>query len=121
MSGFEALQQLRLPDALRVEPLASMGNPSEIIRHFGGAEQLRLSVAADSGFSSPAVAASSAEILAGGGFEIEHGMLCARPVRTTAMNRAPRGRANPQSPLYRQQLVVAFGRYCASLEPASSG
>ncbi len=33
--------QLRLPDALRVEPLASMGNPSEIIRHFGGAEQLR--------------------------------------------------------------------------------
>jgi hypothetical protein len=30
-------------------------------------------------------------------------------------------RANPQSPLYRQQLVAAFGRYCASLEPASSG
>jgi type I restriction enzyme, R subunit len=37
--------QLRLPDALRVEPLASMGNPSEIIRHFGGAEQLRTAVA----------------------------------------------------------------------------
>jgi type I restriction enzyme R subunit len=36
--------QLRLPDALRVEPLASMGNPSEIIRHFGGAEQLRNAV-----------------------------------------------------------------------------
>ncbi len=30
-------------------------------------------------------------------------------------------RANPESPLYRQQLVAAFGRYCASLEPASSG
>ncbi len=29
-------------------------------------------------------------------------------------------RANPESPLYRQQLVAAFGRYCASLEPASS-
>ena len=36
--------QLRLPDALRVEPLASMGNPSEIIRHFGGAEHLRNAV-----------------------------------------------------------------------------
>lgn len=30
-------------------------------------------------------------------------------------------RANPESPLYRQQLMAAFGRYCASLEPASSG
>jgi hypothetical protein len=29
-------------------------------------------------------------------------------------------RANPESVLYRQQLVAAFGRYCASLEPASS-
>jgi hypothetical protein len=30
-------------------------------------------------------------------------------------------RANPESLLYRQQLVAAFGRYCASLEPVSSG
>jgi hypothetical protein len=30
-------------------------------------------------------------------------------------------RANPQSPLYRQQLVAAFGRYCATQEPAPSG
>jgi hypothetical protein len=30
-------------------------------------------------------------------------------------------RANPESALYRQQLVAAFGRFCASLEPASSG
>ena len=32
-------------------------------------------------------------------------------------------RANPESPLYRQQLVAAFGRYCASLEatPSSTG
>jgi hypothetical protein len=29
-------------------------------------------------------------------------------------------RPNPASPLYRQQLVAAFGRYCATLEPASS-
>ena len=29
-------------------------------------------------------------------------------------------RANPESPLYRQQLVAAFGRYCVTLEPASS-
>jgi len=37
--------ELRLPDALRIEPVASMGNPSEIVRRFGGADQLRDAVA----------------------------------------------------------------------------
>jgi type I restriction enzyme R subunit len=37
--------ELRLPDALRIEPVASMGNPSEIVRRFGGADQLRASMA----------------------------------------------------------------------------
>jgi type I restriction enzyme R subunit len=37
--------ELRLPDALRIEPVASMGNPSEIVRRFGGADQLRNAVA----------------------------------------------------------------------------
>ena len=36
--------ELRLPEALRVEPVASMGNPSEIIRRFGGAEHLKEAV-----------------------------------------------------------------------------
>ena len=36
---------MRLPDALRIEPVASMGNPSEIVRRFGGADHLRDAVA----------------------------------------------------------------------------
>lgn len=37
-------EELRLPDALRVDPVASMGNPSEISRRFGGADRLRAAV-----------------------------------------------------------------------------
>lgn len=36
--------ELRLPDALRVPPLDALGNPSEIIRLFGGAAELRAAV-----------------------------------------------------------------------------
>ena len=36
--------ELRLPEALRVPPVDALGNPSEIIRLFGGAEQLRAAV-----------------------------------------------------------------------------
>jgi type I restriction enzyme R subunit len=38
------LEQLRLPDALKVPPLSSHGNPSEIARAFGGPEELRRAV-----------------------------------------------------------------------------
>ena len=36
--------QLRLPDALHIPPLDAFGNPSEIVRRFGGADQLRTAV-----------------------------------------------------------------------------
>jgi type I restriction enzyme R subunit len=36
--------ELALPDALRVPPLDTLGNPSEIIRRFGGAAELRAAV-----------------------------------------------------------------------------
>lgn len=36
--------QLRLPDVLKVPPLSTRGNPSEIARAFGGADQLRKAV-----------------------------------------------------------------------------
>jgi type I restriction enzyme, R subunit len=38
------LEQLRLPDVLKVPPLSSHGNPSEIARVFGGPDQLREAV-----------------------------------------------------------------------------
>ena len=38
------LDQLRLPDVLKVPPLSAHGNPSEIARIFGGAQQLREAV-----------------------------------------------------------------------------
>ncbi len=44
----------------------------------GGAERLRISVAADSGFGSAAVAASTLEVLAGGGYEVWDGKLVRR-------------------------------------------
>jgi type I restriction enzyme R subunit len=37
--------QLRLPDALHIPPLDAFGNPSEIVRRFGGPDQLREAVA----------------------------------------------------------------------------
>jgi type I restriction enzyme, R subunit len=38
------LDQLRLPDVLKLSPLSARGNPSEIARLFGGPEQLREAV-----------------------------------------------------------------------------
>jgi type I restriction enzyme R subunit len=38
------LEQLKLPDVLKVPPLSAHGNPSEIARLFGGAEKLRQAV-----------------------------------------------------------------------------
>jgi type I restriction enzyme, R subunit len=38
------LEQLKLPDVLKVPPLSAHGNPSEIARLFGGAEELRRAV-----------------------------------------------------------------------------
>jgi type I restriction enzyme R subunit len=38
------LEQLRLPDALKVPPLSSRGNPSEIAQAFGGPEEMRVAV-----------------------------------------------------------------------------
>jgi type I restriction enzyme, R subunit len=38
------IEQLRLPDVLKVPPISAHGNPSEIALAFGGAEQLRLAV-----------------------------------------------------------------------------
>jgi len=38
------IEQLRLPDVLKVPPISEHGNPSEIALVFGGAEQLRLAV-----------------------------------------------------------------------------
>jgi type I restriction enzyme R subunit len=38
------IEQLRLPDVLKVPPLSTRGNPSEIARAFGGADQLRKAV-----------------------------------------------------------------------------
>jgi type I restriction enzyme R subunit len=38
------LEQLRLPDVLKVPPISSRGNPSEIASIFGGPEQLREAV-----------------------------------------------------------------------------
>lgn len=38
------LEQLRLPDVLKLAPLSARGNPSEIATFFGGAEQLREAV-----------------------------------------------------------------------------
>jgi type I restriction enzyme R subunit len=38
------LEQLRLPDALKIPPLSSHGNPSEIATAFGGPQQLREAV-----------------------------------------------------------------------------
>jgi type I restriction enzyme R subunit len=35
------LEQLKLPDVLKLPPISEHGNPSEIARKFGGAEQLR--------------------------------------------------------------------------------
>ena len=38
------LEQLRLPDVLKIPPLSAHGNPSEISQLFGGAKQLRYAV-----------------------------------------------------------------------------
>ena len=38
------LEQLKLPDVLKVPPLSRHGNPSEIARSFGGPEELRAAV-----------------------------------------------------------------------------
>ena len=38
------LEQLKLPDVLKVPPLAAHGNPSEIAQFFGGPEELREAV-----------------------------------------------------------------------------
>jgi type I restriction enzyme, R subunit len=38
------IEQLRLPDVLKLPPISTHGNPSEIARAFGGAEQLRKAV-----------------------------------------------------------------------------
>jgi type I restriction enzyme R subunit len=38
------LEQLRLPDVLKLPPISSRGNPSEIARFFGGPERLREAV-----------------------------------------------------------------------------
>jgi len=38
------IEQLRLPDALKLPPISTHGNPSEIARAFGGADQLRKAV-----------------------------------------------------------------------------
>ena len=39
------LDQIVIPDALKVAPISDFGTVSEMIRYFGGAEQLRLAVA----------------------------------------------------------------------------
>lgn len=54
---------------------ATDGLARRAVELLGGADWLRLSVAADSAFSSPAVAESVLEALAGGGREIEEGKL----------------------------------------------
>ena len=35
------LEQLRLPDVLKLRPISDRGNPSEIAQLFGGADRLR--------------------------------------------------------------------------------
>ncbi|MGI8554047.1 MAG: EcoAI/FtnUII family type I restriction enzme subunit R [Dehalococcoidia bacterium] len=40
----QGIEQLRLPDALKLPPISTRGNPSEIARAFGGADQLRKAV-----------------------------------------------------------------------------
>jgi len=52
----------------------------QVSRRLGGAEWLRLSVAAGTAFSSPAVSQSTLAVLAGGGVEIEDGQPRRRPL-----------------------------------------
>jgi short subunit dehydrogenase-like uncharacterized protein len=53
---------------------------AQVVAALGGADTLRISVAADSAFKSTAVAQSTLEVLAGGGYEIEGGQLVRRPI-----------------------------------------
>jgi type I restriction enzyme R subunit len=39
------LDELALPDALKVAPVSAFGNPSEIARRFGGPDRLRVAIA----------------------------------------------------------------------------
>jgi saccharopine dehydrogenase (NAD+, L-lysine-forming) len=59
---------------------AADGLVAQVIRILGGADALRISVAADSGFSSKAVAESTIEVLAAGGYEVDRGKLQRRRI-----------------------------------------
>jgi len=56
---------------------ATDGLAAQVSERLGGAKRLRIAVAADSAFASPAVAESTLAVLAGGGYEIE-GLVLAR-------------------------------------------
>jgi saccharopine dehydrogenase (NAD+, L-lysine-forming) len=59
---------------------ATDGLAAQVSERLGGAVWLRLGVAADSAFSSPAVGESTLAVLAGGGFEVEGGELVPRAI-----------------------------------------
>ncbi len=59
---------------------ASDGLALQIIERLGGAEWMRVSVSAQSAYSSPAVGESVIGVLAGGGFEVVAGQLVPRPI-----------------------------------------
>ena len=54
---------------------ASDGLAMQVARVLGGAESMRIAVAADSGFGSPAVAESTVSVIAAGGHEVRRGAL----------------------------------------------
>lgn len=59
---------------------ATDGLAAQVSERLGGARWLRLGVAADSGFSSPAVGESTLGVIKGGGYEVERGALAQRAI-----------------------------------------
>jgi short subunit dehydrogenase-like uncharacterized protein len=71
---------------------ATDGLAMQVSDRLGGAEWVRLSIAVDSAFSSLAVAESTLDVLAGGGCEVERGMLKERRLaRRRWVERKPDG------------------------------
>lgn len=68
-----------------------------LVERLGGADRLRLSVAADSAHASPAVAESTLAVLAGGGFAVDGGVLA--PARLAARRWRSEARAFASAPL----------------------
>ncbi len=71
---------------------ASDGLAMQVARLLGGADSMRIAVAADSGFGSPAVAESTVSVIAAGGYEVRRGRLVkARLARKRWTERDPAG------------------------------